>query len=171
MSQQTPTGADARASFFQNGTNRRAFSLDRRHQNEEIKMASVVWQSFFPFQAHDKFDIDSNDAYSGDGKVLKADATTLELSVDVSAFLLPAFEGKIEIEYLQEGAGNRVKIMERHKKAVEDKDAEIKSDLKLKTRIISAGKYRIELSKTDSNEAKLVVKNGSKTMRLILEKC
>lgn len=134
-------------------------------------MASVVWQSFFPFQAHDKFDIDSNDAYSGDGKVLKADATTLELSVDVSAFLLPAFEGKIEIEYLQEGAGNRVKIMERHKKAVEDKDAEIKSDLKLKTRIISAGKYRIELSKTDSNEAKLVVKNGSKTMRLILEKC
>lgn len=134
-------------------------------------MASVVWKSFFPFQAHDKFDIDSKDAYSGDGKVLKVDETTLELSVDVSAFLLPAFEGKIEIEYLQEGAGNRVKIMERHKKAVEDKDAEIKSDLKLKTRIISAGKYRIELSKTDSNEAKLVVKNGSKTMRLILEKC
>lgn len=134
-------------------------------------MASASWESFFPFQTQDEFDIDSNDAYSGDGKVLRADSNTLELSVDVTAFLLPAFEGKIVIEYRQEGAGNRVKIMERSKKAVEDRDAVIKSNVKLKTRIITAGKYRIEVSKTDSDEAKLVVKKGVKTLRLLLEKC
>jgi len=134
-------------------------------------MASVVWQSFFPFQTHDEFDIDSNDAYSGDGKVLKASATTLELAVDVSAFLLPAFEGKIEIEYRKEGAGNRVKIVERYKAAVEDKNAEIKSDPQTRTRRISAGNYNIELSSTSANKAKLVVRNGRKTMRLTLEKC
>jgi hypothetical protein len=134
-------------------------------------MASENWKEFFPFKCDEKFDMDSSDsAFNGEGKVLKLNANVLELSVDVSALLIPGFEGKILIEYRQEGSGNRVLIKERGEQPIENEDAEIASDLSNKTRKISAGQYSLELTKVGAKEAKLVVRKNSRSMRLKLSK-
>jgi hypothetical protein len=134
-------------------------------------MASDEWQMFFPFKNDDKFSIDGQNSYSGEGRVLKRDATTLEFSVEVSQLLLPGFECRILIEYRQEGAGNRVRIKQYGKAAMDNVDAEIESDSETKTRKINTGRYGIKLSKVGAGKAKLHVRDGERTIRLKLEKC
>jgi hypothetical protein len=97
------------------------------------------WSHYFHFPAGQPFEIDGPMGYNGQGKVLRNEGNTLEVRLDLPAWgPAPALHAIIELQYAQEGPGNRAEVRRDGAEPLVDANATIQSDEEKRERQISS---------------------------------